>query len=148
MAQSAQIWRFGLKPFEKECHIWNQHLWASSLLVSGRFGLFRLVLAGFRLFCSFWVLVSTKSKHEYHEYCALFVELSVCIFFMKFYWFFPESFHCMQTKLELFSPEIVSAFENKELLSQRVYRKSATSAQTDGRTVIHSVNQLCSWNLK
>ena len=49
----------------------------------------------------------------------------------------------MQTKLELFSPEIVSAFENKELLSQRVYRKSATSAQTDGRTVIHSVNQLC-----
>ena len=145
MAQSAQIWRFGLKIFEKECQIWNQHLWASSRLVSACFGSFCLVSG---CFGSFQVLVSTKTKYEYHEYCALFVQLSVCIFFMKFYWFFTESFPCMQTKLELFSPEIVSAFENKELLSQRVYRKSATSAQTDGRTVIHSVNQLCWWNLK
>ena len=40
----------------------------------------------------------------------------------------------MQIKLELFSPEIVPALENKELLGQfRVYRKSATNAQTDGR---------------
>ena len=39
----------------------------------------------------------------------------------------------MQIKLELFSPEIVSAVENKELLSHfRIYRKSAASAQTDG----------------
>ena len=40
----------------------------------------------------------------------------------------------MQTKLELFSPEIVYPFEKKELLSHfRVHTKSATSAQTDGR---------------
>ena len=36
--------------------------------------------------------------------------------------------------MELFSPEIVSVLENKELLSHfRVYGKSATSAQTDRR---------------
>ena len=40
----------------------------------------------------------------------------------------------MQIKLELFPPEIVSASENNELLSHfRVYRKSATRAQTNGR---------------
>ena len=39
----------------------------------------------------------------------------------------------MQMKLELFSTEIASAMENKDLLSLfRVYKKSATSAQTDG----------------
>ena len=48
----------------------------------------------------------------------------------------------MQTKLELFSPEIDSALENKELPSCknchfRVNRKSTTSAQMDGRIVIH-----------
>ena len=44
-----------------------------------------------------------------------------------------SSFLSMQIKLELFSPEIVSAVENKELLSHfRVHRKSAASAQTDG----------------
>ena len=38
----------------------------------------------------------------------------------------------MQTKLELFSPDVVSASENKELLSYFiVYKKSATSAQTE-----------------
>ena len=38
----------------------------------------------------------------------------------------------MEIKLELFSPEIVSALENEELLSHfRVYRKIATSAPTD-----------------
>ena len=37
-------------------------------------------------------------------------------------------------KLELILPEIVYALENKELLSHfRVYRKSATNAQIDGR---------------
>ena len=47
----------------------------------------------------------------------------------------------MQTKLELFSPEIVSAFENKELLSQRVYRKSATSEKrTDGPLYTQLIN--------
>ena len=39
----------------------------------------------------------------------------------------------MQIKLELFSSEIISVLENKELLCfPRVYRKSVTSAQTDG----------------
>ena len=41
---------------------------------------------------------------------------------------------CMQNKLELFSTEIASGLENKELLSHfRVYRKISTSAQTDER---------------
>ena len=53
----------------------------------------------------------------------------------------------MQTKLELFSPEIDSALENKELPSCknchfRVNRKSTTSAQTDGRIVIHNLDSL------
>ena len=35
--------------------------------------------------------------------------------------------------MKLFSPDIVSALENKKLLSYfRVYRKSSTSAQSDG----------------
>ena len=38
----------------------------------------------------------------------------------------------MPTKLELFSPEIASVLEYKELQSHfRAYRKLATSAQTD-----------------
>ena len=38
----------------------------------------------------------------------------------------------MQVKLKLFLPEIVSALENNELLSNfRAYRKSTLSAQTD-----------------
>ena len=52
----------------------------------------------------------------------------------------------MQVKSELFSPEIVSALENKKLLSHfRVYRKSATSAKTygwimtDGYTLVYAV---------
>ena len=43
--------------------------------------------------------------------------ISVCIFYLKFCCIFPERFLCTQIKLELFSPEIVSALENKELLS-------------------------------
>ena len=39
----------------------------------------------------------------------------------------------MQVKLKLLSPEIVSAFENKELLIRfKLYGKSAIAAQTDG----------------
>ena len=46
----------------------------------------------------------------------------------------------MQTKLELFSTEILSALENKEILSYfRVHRKSATSAQTDGLVVTNEM---------
>ena len=40
----------------------------------------------------------------------------------------------MQIKLELLSPEIVSALKSKEMLSIfRVYRKNATSTQMDGQ---------------
>ena len=47
---------------------------------------------------------------------------------------FPESFLCMQIRLELFSPEIISALENKDLLSHfRVYGTNASSAQMDGQ---------------
>ena len=93
-------------------------------------------------------LVETKYvlQKKHHKYCelsaAFFVSLSVCIVYLKFCCIFPESFSCMQIKLELFSPEIVPALENKELLGQfRVYRKSATNAQTDGR--ITTDGQLC-----
>ena len=64
----------------------------------------------------------------HHEYCAffaaLFVSLNVCVFYLKFCCIFPDSFLCLQIKLELFS--------TKELTQVRVYRKSATIAQTDG----------------
>ena len=58
----------------------------------------------------------------------------VCVYFTwNFVAFLSEDFLCLQVKLELFSPEIVSALENKELLSYfRVCRKIA-SAQMDGR---------------
>ena len=47
---------------------------------------------------------------------------------------FSGKFPCIQINLKLLSLEIVSALENKELLSRfRVYRKSATSAKTDGQ---------------
>ena len=40
----------------------------------------------------------------------------------------------MKIKLELFSPEMASFVENKELPSHfRVYRKGATSTKTDGQ---------------
>ena len=78
-------------------------------------------------------------------FADLFFALSSWIFNMKFRYIFAGSFSCTQTKLEFFSPEIVFALENKELLYRfRVHRKSAASAQTDGqtdndeRTVIHS----------
>ena len=68
-----------------------------------------------------------------HEDCAT----SVCIFYMKFNSVFAEGFLHMQTKLELFSPEIVPTLENKELLSHfRIHRENSASAQMDGRTVI------------
>ena len=87
----------------------------------------------------FYYLVRTKYVLNIHlEYCklfvALFVGLSVCMFHLKFFCI-SESFICMQIKLELFSPGIASALENKVLLSLfRVYRKSSTSAQKIGRT--------------
>ena len=63
-------------------------------------------------------------------FVALFVGLSVCVFCI-----FPEIFLCMQIKLELFSPEIISALVNKELLSLfRVCSKSSTSEQTIQQT--------------
>ena len=59
----------------------------------------------------------------------------------------------MQTKLKLFSPEIVSALENKELPSHfRTYRKSAASSQTDGRTdsytLVLSFDSLKAWRVQ
>ena len=69
-----------------------------------------------------------------HFFVAPFATLSAYIFYLTFCCIFSERFLCMQVKLEFFSPGIVSALENKELLSHfRAYRKSATSAQTDGR---------------
>ena len=63
-----------------------------------------------------------------------FVAPSVCIFYLKFCCIFSENFPCMQIKLELLSPEIVSALKNKEMLSIfRVYRKNTTSSQMDGQ---------------
>ena len=74
------------------------------------------------------------SKNIHHEYCelfvALFVALNHCISYLKFCCIFPERYLCMQRKLELFSPKIVSALEYKEKLSLfTVYRKSGTSVQ-------------------
>ena len=77
--------------------------------------------------------------HE--EYCAIFdavfVAPSVCIMYLKSCCIFPESFICMQMKLESFTPEIVSALENAKsfsILSHfKVHRKSATNVQPDGR---------------
>ena len=64
---------------------------------------------------------------------ASVVALSIFIFYLKYFSIFPLNFLCMQIKLKLFSPDIVSALENKKLLSYfRVYRKSSTSAQSDG----------------
>ena len=52
---------------------------------------------------------------------------------MKFTQILPCRLFCMQVKLELLSPEIVSALENKELLIRfRVYGKSVIPTQTDG----------------
>ena len=83
----------------------------------------------------------------YKKYCeffvSFFVALSVCIFHIKLCCFFPESFCCIQIKLELFSLEIVSILENIELLSHfRVSRKKCNKCtnwwtDNDGRTVIH-----------
>ena len=50
-------------------------------------------------------------------FVALFVALSVCIFYLKFCRIFLEGFLCM--KIKLFSPEIVFTFENKELLTTK-----------------------------
>ena len=70
-----------------------------------------------------------------HFFVAHFVALSVCMFCLNFCCLFSEIFLRMQTKLELFLPEIVSAMKNKELLSHfGVYRQSAASAKTDERT--------------
>ena len=95
--------------------------------------------------------VLLKIHYEYCEiFVALFVALSVCIFYFKICCIFPENFLSMEIKLELFSPEIVSYLQNKELVSHfRVYGKSAVSVQTarwittdgpmdnNGRPVIH-----------
>ena len=46
---------------------------------------------------------------------------------------FTRTFLYMQIKLESFSPKMVSASKNKELLiNLRVYGKSETNEQTDG----------------
>ena len=48
---------------------------------------------------------------------------------------FPERFLCMEIRLELFSPEIISTLENRDLLSHfRVYGRSASIEQMDGQT--------------
>ena len=69
-----------------------------------------------------------KIKHVlqkiHHKYYELFVALGTSIFYLKFCYIFPKCFFFMQLKLELFSPEIVSALKNKELLSGfRVHKK-------------------------
>ena len=69
----------------------------------------------------------------HHEYCghfaALLIGLSVCTFYLKIFCIFREIYFCMQVELKLSSLEIVSASENKELLSHiRVYRKSNKGA--------------------
>ena len=85
--------------------------------------------------CCIWLkkfnyLVKIKYvlQNIHNEHCALFnalfVALSVCVFYLVICCIFPESFPCIQIKLELFSFKIVSAVENKELLSHfRVYKK-------------------------
>ena len=70
--------------------------------------------------------------------CAVFAALSVCIFCVKFCCIFLESFLCMQIKLELLSPGIVSALKTKELLSHfRVCRCRERRTDNDERTVTH-----------
>ena len=57
----------------------------------------------------------------------LFFALSSWIFNLKFRYIFAECFSCTQTKLEFFSPEIVFAVENKELLYRfRVHKKKCS----------------------
>ena len=61
----------------------------------------------------------------------------------------------MQIRFELFSPEIISTLEKKELLSLfRIYRKNTTSAQMDGRITkdgplyagtLHLISLVFSW---
>ena len=70
---------------------------------------------------------------SYKKYCghfaALLIALNVCTFYLKFFCIFREIYFCMQIELKLSSLEIVSALENKELLSHiRVYRKSNKGA--------------------
>ena len=60
--------------------------------------------------------------------------------FVHFTWSFVPSFQkfSLQVKLELLSPEIVSALKNKEPVSHSaIYRKSAQNTRKDGGTVIH-----------
>ena len=71
-----------------------------------------------------------QSQICHHEDCAiliaLIVALSICRFYMTFFWLFLWRLFCMQVKL-------VSPLGNKEqLICFMVYGKSATSAQTDG----------------
>ena len=62
--------------------------------------------------------------------CILYILFKVLLLFpLKL---FDNVFFCMQVKWELLLPEIVSTFEDKELLSHFwVYRENPASAQTD-----------------
>ena len=63
-----------------------------------------------------------------------YVPLSLCKFYLNFFCIYSVRFSYIQIKLELVTPEIVSALKNKELPSHfRLYRKGVTSAHTDGK---------------
>ena len=59
-------------------------------------------------------------------FCCTFYCIKSLYILLEVLLHFPEIFLCMQVKLELFSPEIVSALQ---ILSYfRIYRKNAASA--------------------
>ena len=75
------------------------------------------------LLCIFWCIFCCSK--------CLYILLEVLFHLSR-------SFLCIQVKLELLSPEIVSALKNKEPVSHSaIYRKSAQNTQKDGGTVIH-----------
>ena len=68
---------------------------------------------------------SVKANYVLQKMCHEDYTTSVCIFYMKFNSVFAEGFVGMQTKLELFLPEVVTTLENKKLLSHfRIHREN------------------------
>ena len=75
-----------------------------------------------------------------YEYCAIFcwnLYCSKCLYILlEDLLDLSRKFSLQTKKIEYFSPEIVSALENKELINHfKVFRKSATSAHMDGRII-------------
>ena len=72
---------------------------------------------------------------NFANFTSLFVALSICIFCLReTLLYFSRKISLHINKIGIIFTEIASALGNKELPSHfRVYRKSASSSQTDGR---------------